>query len=428
MSDVQISSGFETCVRRLVEERTRPDYVPLYVTLARPEGAGGGLHRDDVFGPILGHCDYVPRSTFSTFPADVFAVAFHTPREGGFIRSERVNTLIRQTDVITDELQTLCVRLPERVRRSLCLPEICDWWRTLFHLAWHFDRPFLNSTRDRFLVSDGEPVSRVDETCIQQSGCWGRHDIVPGLIFGILKHDALTASEAAVGILLDSLRGDTRLPSGSTGADPALVFARLREGFRQLGEVESNTPAPKTDVKLLRFSDSFRTPPATEWASLEQGGMVESFPRLARINADQEFCQIRGPMTQVFTNLAREAGAALPPNIPAEATLFTEDRRLSNGFVTRISGPMSPALSDGATSALWPGPQRACPIAVGGPRSVTGPARHKIASEPGGNLTPRLGRSGSTSLGPRPIPSVHTFTASVSRTAGANPPVSAQGL
>jgi len=346
MTDAQLVSGFEACVSRLVEERNRSDYIPLHIAIARPEGAGGSILRDNLFGPLLGHLDYTPRTIISALPPDSYAVAFSTPRDRGFIRSERANALIRHADGIAQEPQTLCSRLPTLVRQALCLPEIKDWWRTLFHLGWHFDRPFLRSQRTRLLPSDNRPTMYTDETCIQESGCEGQHDVLPGLIFGTLQHDAFTASEAAVGILIDSLRSShptTPTASSHTGR----VFAQLRERFRRSGELEATMPGPKTSVKLLRYSNSFLTPPATEWAGLELGGEPESLWRLARINSDQEYCQIRGPATQSFNELAATAGNALPPGAPDDVTLFSEDRRLSNGFVTRVSAHR-PILSPGA--------------------------------------------------------------------------------
>ncbi|HJZ57100.1 MAG TPA: hypothetical protein VKE74_19175, partial [Gemmataceae bacterium] len=183
MFDAQLLAGFEACVRRLIEERNRADYIPLHVAICRPEGKGGSIFRDDLFVPLLGHSDYTPRVACSMLPPDTYALAFHTLREHGFIRSERMNALIRQVEAVAEELQALCARLPARIRQVLRLPEMRDLWRTLFHLAWHFERPFLSSHRERLLISDGHPRIRVDETCIQQSGCMGQRDVLPGLIF-----------------------------------------------------------------------------------------------------------------------------------------------------------------------------------------------------------------------------------------------------
>ncbi len=346
MSDAQLLAGFEACVRRLIEERNRSDYIPLNVAICRPEGRGGGIFQDGLFVPLLGHADYIPRLTCSTVPPDSYVVAFSIPRDRGFIGADRVNVLIRQTAAIVEELEALCERLTARVQQALCLSGIRGWWRTLFHLAWHFDRPFLSSHRDRLLTSDNHPTIRVDETCIQESGCGGQRDVLPGLIFGTLRHDASAATEAAVGVLLDAIRGDLPPAPGPTSGDVGRMFAQLREQFLRTAEFEDNLPGPDTTVKLLRFSDSFTTPPATEWADLQLGGQVESMWRLARINADQEFCQVRGPATQQINEWAAEAGNALPAGIPDGPTLFDEDRLLPNGVLARFSGP-TPILSPG---------------------------------------------------------------------------------
>lgn len=347
MSDAQLLAGFEACARRLAEERNRHDYVPLHVAICHPEGPGASiLQEDGLFVPLLNHADYTPRVTVSTYPPDAFAVAFYISRDCGFIPTERVNGLIRRVEGVVGEIQNLCRQLPTRVREALRLPEGRDWWRTMYHLAWHFDRPFLASHRVRLLAWQGEGAMHTDETCIQQYGIGDRGDVLPGLIFGTLKHDALTASEAAVGVLIDAIRGSAPLP-GTASGEVGRVFARLRAQFLQAAEGEESLPGGMdTTVKLLRFSDSFTTPPATEWAAVESGGCLEKWWRLARINADQEFCQVRGPATRYYETLATEAGNALPAGVPDCPALFDDQRTFPNGFVARIAGP-TPILSPG---------------------------------------------------------------------------------
>ena len=346
MSDAQLQQGFEACVRRLVEERTRPDSGPLHVAICRPEGRGGSIFHPDLFSPLLGHNDYVPRVTCSTTPPDAYAVAYYTPRDRGFLRDERVNTLVRQAESIAEELQHLCGQLPARVMDAARLPESRDWWRTLFHLAWHFDRPFLNSNRARLLTSDGRTAMRVDETFVQQNGLGGQRDIRPGMIYGTLTHDATTASEAAVGVLLDMLRDQPASPR-LVGEGVARAFARLRDRFLQGSKLHEHMPGgDDTAVKLLRYTNSFTTPPATEWAALKFGGVDASLWQLARIDADQEYCQVRGPATRQFNEWAAEAARALPAGIPAEATLFDGELRLPNGAAVLAGGP-TPILSPG---------------------------------------------------------------------------------
>jgi hypothetical protein len=346
MSDAQLVAGFEACVRRLVEERNRPDYIQLHVAICIPEGPGGDILQDGLFVPLLGHADYTPRVTFSTSPPDCHAVAYYTPPDRGFIPTDRVNALIRQAEAIAEELQNLCRRLPARVRQALCLPETREWWRTLYHLAWHFDRPFLTSYRER-LLTDGRTARRDDETIIQMHGCGGRHDVLPGLVFGTLRHDAPTASEAGIGVLLDAIRGNSPPATGPASSGTGRVFARLREWFLRAAEHQPGPRGWETFVKLLRFSDSFTTPPATEWAGLELGGQVESFWCLARINADQEFCQVRGPATRQFSEWAAEAGGALPSGAPDGPTLFDGTLGVENGVVIGAAAP-TPILAPGA--------------------------------------------------------------------------------
>lgn len=65
----------------------------------------------------------------------------------------------------------------------------------------------------------------------------------------------------------------------------------------------------------MRFGDSFRTPPATEWAGISResdGWGVPHYRVLSQLNADRVVCELRGPDADTFLQLADRAGALLP--------------------------------------------------------------------------------------------------------------------
>src|SRR5262245_46623664 len=68
-------------------------------------------------------------------------------------------------------------------------------------------------------------------------------------------------------------------------------------------------------VQVLRLADSFRTPPATEWAGIERGGDGWGVPKyyvLSHLDANRVVCALRGPGLETFQELANRAGALLP--------------------------------------------------------------------------------------------------------------------
>jgi hypothetical protein len=243
--------------------------------------------------------------------------------------------------------------LPKNVQKRLVLPDSYNWWRTVFHLAWHFPRPFLGADRERLLKQDGiAGHSRTTETCVQLCGPASQQDLLPGLIYSRLEHDICTSSEAAIDVVLNELQNCPKMtPLGDVGmrsltSEERAVFRRLRDDFERGAGMET-MPGHVLETKLMKLTDSFVTPPATEWAGLKQGGCTERLLKLSRLNDIQEICQIRGMATGYFCDLAERAGQALPADLfPDRPILFDNIRPNQMGIPIGISGP-DPVMSRG---------------------------------------------------------------------------------
>src|SRR5262249_39563829 len=179
-------------------------------------------------------------------------------------------------EAIAGEIHALLPELPKSVCERLQLPDSGSWWRIVFHLAWHFPRPFLKASRRRLLSKDGVPVGVSDETFVQLHGMGGRSDLLPGLMYSALEHALCTCSEAAITVILDVLERHAHVGNPARPEPPALS-AEQRRAFDHLrAEFEAGAQMPMgLECKLLKLADSFESPPATEWAGLKIGGCVE---------------------------------------------------------------------------------------------------------------------------------------------------------
>jgi hypothetical protein len=255
---------------------------------------------------------------------ETFDIAFFS--SSGNIEKERITTAIAPVESITGEIHALLRQLPKPVREHLHLPGSDNWWRIVFHLAWHFPRPFLKVTRRRLLSRDGTPAGISDETFVQLHGMGGRSDLLPGLIYSEMAHDLCTCSEAAITVVIDAL--EKHLQVGSAGPEAPALSAEQRRTFDQLrAEFEVGAQMPMAvECKLLKLADSFESPPAIKWAGLEIGGCVERFLTLSKLNDQQEIIQIRGPATEWFCQVAERAGNALSPRIADLPLLFDDPK------------------------------------------------------------------------------------------------------
>jgi hypothetical protein len=320
----QVISHLVECHHRLADLRTRHDYIALKCALLRLEGVGGAVLNDQPFARILDGRPFHDGVTVSD--GETFAIAFHPVADA--IQADRIPAALAPVEAITGEIHPLLAELPKPLRERLQLPDSHSWWRIVFHLAWHFPRPFLKATRCRLLSKDGAPAGIIDETFVQLHGMGGRSDLLPGLIYSALEHDLCTCSEAAITVILNTLE---RHGQADTPAEPeALALsAEQRRAFDRLrAEFEAGAQMPMgLECKLLKLADSFESPPATKWAGLKVGGCVERFLTLSKLNDQKEIVQIRGPATEWFCREAERAGNVLATLIPDRPILFDDPQR-----------------------------------------------------------------------------------------------------
>jgi hypothetical protein len=261
----QLASHLVECRRRLAELRSRHDYLAVRCALLRPEGAGGTVF-DQPFARTLTNHAFLERPSASH--AETFDVAFFAMADK--IDKDRIATALATVEAITGEVCPLLPELPKWVRDRLQLPDSDDWWRIVFHLAWHFPRPFLKAARRRLLAVDGASAGSSDETVVQLHGMGGRSDALPGLIYSELGHDLCTSSEAALTVILEVLEQHAQAVK-SAGPQSVRLSATQRRTFDQLrAEFAAGASIPM-DMRLLKLADSFESPPATEWAGQRPG-------------------------------------------------------------------------------------------------------------------------------------------------------------
>jgi hypothetical protein len=337
MSAEKLLSHLGECRRRLSELRGRQDYLALSCAILRLEGGGGTVLYDQPFSRIWAGRAY--RDTLSISHGETFALGFYPVSPG--LQASRIPAALAPVEALTREVVALLPRLPRSAREYLRLPDSDNWWRTVFHLAWHFPRPFLRTGRCHLLAREGAFHSLCEETVIQMYGVGtGLADLLPGLIYSDLEQDLCTCSEAAVEVIREALErhGQTGTPhrTEATPVSPEqrLAFDRLRAEFLAGAQLPS-----ALECKLLKLANSFETPPAREWAGLEFGGCVERPLCLSKLNDMQEIARIRGPATEWFCEVAERAGGALPACFLDLAILFDDPVR---GF----SGPQ-PVMNRG---------------------------------------------------------------------------------
>ncbi len=200
-----------------------------------------------------------------------------------------------------------------------------DWVEILFHLGWHFPDHGIDAGRFRILAASEEAPwdFRCPEPELQLGGVRVSPDVFPGVVVSRLGEgsDFLTASVNALLLILEALDGIERVAEPKPGAE----FGRLRDTFLRLAVAHSHFPR-ELSARVLRLADSFRTPPATEWAGIERGGDGWGIPHfyvLSHLCANRVVCVLRGPGWETFQELANRAGALLPcwPAQPYPAVL-----------------------------------------------------------------------------------------------------------
>jgi len=403
MSAEQLISHFKECRERFAEMLNDRAYLPLHCAILRAEGQVEKEFAGYDFARILGQFPHWS-SNFCFNPTDgTFALAFYL--DSGKETPERIKKAVDAVDSVANEAMRLLFRLPPEVQERLGLDKSESWWCAVFHLAWHFrDRPFLKASRRRLLTKDGRSFEACLETRVQRYGTNNRRDLMPGLIYSCLEHDIRKSSEVAIDLIISVLGSCPKkrapvptfpdqyllLPiihkrqSGAelseeekqelsvllaeldkfeANPDNALVrslsdeqraeFRNVRTEFDNVAphlaeENKRDHPSSnrhcKIDCKIMKFADSFTSPPATEWAQFTIGaggaGGHEELILLSQHDADQEWLQIWGPFTTSFVDIAKRAGEALPVDVPDCPILWSwEHEELQRPVMDR--GPLA---------------------------------------------------------------------------------------
>ena len=288
--------------------------------MLRREGTGGTVLEGQPLVGILG--DRPLHEQTAVGHGENFRLAFYPVATG--IEQERVPDSLSLVERITGEIPPLLSALSRPIREHLQLPDRGNWWRIVFHLGWHFPRPFLRPNRYRLLTQNGKLPIYSEETDIQLYGTNGLSDLLPGLIYSELEHDLCTSSEAALGVIIELLERQLQTEV-STFPETHILSVERRQNFDRIRSkflAAAQMPMLSLECKLLKVANSFGTPPASEWANFERGGCAERLLHLSRLNDAKEIAQIRGPATEWFCELAQEAGSALPASVLDSPILF----------------------------------------------------------------------------------------------------------
>ncbi len=255
----------------------------------------------------------VPRSSdpFADLPRPSQATLSPTNRE------DPVWGAIQLAQDVGDRMLPLVRALPAQLAERLGFVQTLypsEWAEVLFHLGWHFPDHGIEAVRFRILSGSAEfpPDFPCRELDLQLGAVRVSPDVFPGVIVSRLGEasDFLTASTSALRLIMEALDGTTRAAQPL----PSAAFARLRDDFLHLAESYAHHPR-ELSVRVLRLGDSFRTPPATEWAGIDRGGDGWGIPRyyvLSQLAANRVVCELRGPGAETFRQLADRAGALLP--------------------------------------------------------------------------------------------------------------------
>jgi hypothetical protein len=303
--------------------------------MLRMEGEGGKVLYEMPFRRILGTTVHHSHM-FASQGDSPIALAYFSKGEN--VTEDQITRSLAQVESISSEAHWILRRLPKHIAEHLVLPTTSTWWRVLFHLAWHFPRPFLKATRWRLLMIEESGWGKFDETVVELNGTSAGPDVLPGLIYSELEHDLCTCSEAAIAAVLEALECEATEQAVFQHGFPlevVNVFRDLREQFL----LPARLPLLTVDCKLMKLADSFASPPATEWADLKIGGCIERFVTLSRFDDQHEIVQIRGAATDWVCELAERAGAALPASIPDQPIMFDNFRRDQLGSLIGMSGP-----------------------------------------------------------------------------------------
>jgi hypothetical protein len=229
-------------------------------------------------------------------------------------RGQEALTVVEQ---VRNRLSGIVRSLPPRLVERLGLDRhnrTSDWVALVFHLGWHFPAHGIEAGRYRILAAakDAPWDFFCRELDLQLGGVRVSPDVYPGVMLSRLAEssDFLTASLNTLCLIQEALDGLER----DACPEPSAEFARLHEAFSRQAELDARHPVGLS-VKVLRLANSFRTPPATDWAGINRGGDGYGIPHirvLSQLDADRVVCEVRGLGNETFLELADRAGALLP--------------------------------------------------------------------------------------------------------------------
>ncbi len=262
MTPERLVSYLSDCKQRIADCRRSSDFLPIHCAIASVEGPGASFLCSDFFKQRLTPLAHISNWTISAQAGGLMEIGFFVrPRVKGDM--ELIQTRVDSLSRILGELDGLVRELPAPIVEKLALPVQANWWRKLFHLAWHFDRPFLHCSRTRMLQSSRSEkvVAPIPELLIQMAGLRGQTDVLPGKIFSELPYDVYTCSEVAIDLIVGELQTPWKQPEfarstpvWSATTETRVAFRELRVKFEEWGSL----PRPNEfDCKLLKFASTF---------------------------------------------------------------------------------------------------------------------------------------------------------------------------
>ncbi|MBN9521015.1 hypothetical protein J0H58_21270 [bacterium] len=319
------------CAMAWVEGTPPPVYTPRFSPLAHAVDPTEAVMTDALFHPCLGAAPPYLKSfhwgsggsyaTLYSGLADRFdpwgiTNQWFAEAEQGPLAPDPTQDAIRAIQELGGRLIPIVEGLPADLVERLGFDRSdrpTDWTRVLFHLGWHFPAHGVEVTRGRIL-SAGERRLQ-DYLCPESNLQLGLSHVTPDVFPGVAVSrladgcDFLSATGHALRLILEAVEGGER----GAKVGPRTEFAELRDEFERAGRAIAAYP-DDLEAEVLRVSNSFRTPPATEWAHHPVGDRVlpSRYYVLSVRDTDRVVCAVRGGSSVLFADLANRAGALLP--------------------------------------------------------------------------------------------------------------------
>ena len=319
------------CAMAWVEGPTPTEYTPRFSPATGAVGPAEMVMTDALFHPCLGSAPpYVTSIHFGTGesyatlhsgvagPFNLWDAAnrWFAEVERGPFAPDPTQDAIHVIQELGKRLVPVVEGLPPDLANRLGFDRVdrpMDWTRVVFHLGWHFPAHGIEVIRGRILSAGEQRIQ--DYLCpelnIQTGQFHPTPDVFPGVVVSRLAErcDFLSATGHALRLILEAVEGVDR----GARVGPRAEFAELRDEFERGGRLIADSP-DDLEVELLRVSDTFRTPPATEWArhAVSDHVLPAKYYVLSVRNVDRVVCAVRGCSARLFADLANRAGALLP--------------------------------------------------------------------------------------------------------------------